>query len=611
MNKKFLALLPVFLLTSCGTQGAPSSKEYSYVNPEEPQGDYGPVVEAGVNLDGLGNESFYETTSYRIYNSAGEESYADVKFGFADKGLLAYAYVHEKEIYENPSVVIYHQDSFELYINPGVYKDELRSNCVQFRMSPHLRQETWIGLKSHVSDYTWTYYYVPFRYASHVDGKVITTEAERDDPSFLNSQGVGYEFYIPYTSLGLDYNPHGLDILPAMVTAHSMFDDDHVWSSYNNVDIDDLKNYITVGNRTYKDQGNNVFNTDLTSSGFLLDHQLDNGYPYVKNFGIHDQYAYFNAYSNVYYAKARITLYRPLENDAYPKVGIGSINSDGTSVMLLDPRPNNDNFQALLVDRAAGQDWRWGEAPIDWKGEHTYANPILFEVARLENEIYYYMNGQIIFTGNASFLGNKASYPMIMTMNYSALFDQCVVSTDRNVVEDRIGEVDPYLDHTLSTAGYTYLNGVISQNGTHDQYGIFKVKGTNYTLSADIVLGSNLNGDLYPKIGVGEISSTKIQAYLFDPRPNKDCFEMVHVSGNAVGDNAWEWQEIFWAGEQSYDRVMHVKLVRDGATSYIYLDNILAFTLNNNGFGNEDTHPMFFTMNHSGTFSNIQISVND
>ncbi len=392
-----------------------------------------------------------------------------------------------------------------------------------------------------------------------------------------------------------------------MVTAHSVYDDDHVWSSYNGVGIDDLKNYISVGNRTYKDQGNNVFNTDLTSSGFLLDHQLDEQYPYVKNFGIHDQYCYFNANSDVYYAKARITLYHELENDKYPKVGLGSINSDGTSIMLLDPRPNKDNFQALLVDRVSGQDWRWGDAPISWKGQQTYANPILLEIVRYENEIYYYMNGELIFTGGTSFLGNKVSYPVLMTMNYSALFDQCSVTTDREEVEARIGGIDPYLDHSLSTAGFTYYDGVISQNGTADQFGVLKTQGTTYTLSVDITLGNNLNGDLYPKIGVGEISNSKIQAYLFDPRPNKDCFEMVHVTGNATGDRAWQWQEVFWQGEKNYDRVIHVKLVRSADTSYIYLDDILAFTLSNNGFGSDTTHPMFMTMNHSGTFSNIQV----
>ena len=565
--KKNLLLLSSLLLviTSCG------GKPYTYTNPEEPQMDYGPVVEEGVNIDGVCNESYYDNENvYRIDNLAGASSYAEVKFGFAPQGLLAYAYVHESEIYENQKVVIYQQDSFELYINPGVYKDELRSNCAQFRASPSGRYESWRGMKSPADDYQWTRTYVPFRHTAKIDGKLITTTSQSINEDYLNSDGVAYELYIPWTSLDLDYNPKGLEILPAVVTANSTLEDDHVWSSYNGVAIDDLKNYISVGNREFKDQTGNVFNTDLTSSGFNLDYQTNENYAYVTNFGYHDQYALFNAYSTKYYARASVNLYNPLENDKFPKVGIGSVNTKGTTMFLLDPRESKDCYEALLVERPNNTDWLWSSAPVSWAGEYTYSKPITMEVIRLDNEIFYFMNGIKIFNGTSATLQNEASYPALMTMNYAALFDNCYVTTNEDEIKNRLEGNDPYLSSTLSTGGFINDNGTYIQNGGADQYGVFKKSGASYTLSVDITLGDALNGDQHPKIGIGEMSNSKINGYLFDPKPAKNNYEIVHVSGdNIPGQNNWVWGSIFWGGAQTYNRTFNLKLMRINETSYV------------------------------------------
>lgn len=606
MKKKYLLLLPLFLaLASCS--GTTPANEYHYKNPEEPQMDIGPEVESAVNLDGLGNDSFYDNENiYRIDNAEEEDSYAEVKFGFAEKGFLAYAYVHEKAIFENTNVLIYQQDSFELYINPTDYKDELRSSCSQFRISPRHRSETWIGMKSPIVDYTWSRQYIEFRFATHIDGKIITTEREMYDDTYYQSQGIGYEFYIPYTSLGLDYNPQGLDILPAMVTAHSIFEDDRVWSPYNGVGIDDLKNYITVGNRVYKDQGDNVFDTDRTSSGFVLEHQLDESYPYVTNYGIHDQYGYFNAFGDVYHASARIHLFHELENDPSPKVGIGNKSAYGTSVMLLDPRPNKDCYEALLVNRVGENNWEWSAFPPSWKGEKTYEHPIVVDAVRYHDKLYFYMNGERVFSENTDKLGNINSYPILLTMNYHARFDQCFVTTNEAEVLEFIGGIGPYLS-VDSTDGYSYNDGVYTQSGIKDQYGIFKKSGTSYTLSVDIVIGEVLEGDLYPKVGIGEMTSSgRLNAYLLDPRPSKDCYETVHTYKESSSDG-FQWKEVFWQGEKNFDRTIIMKIVRSGNTTDVYMDNILAFTCTNN-FNNDASRPIFLTMNHSATFSNVSYS---
>lgn len=606
-------LVSLFLLSGCG-RVLTKYTNYKYVNPEEPQNNYGPTVEEGVVLDGLADETFYDNNHvYRInsskYEEEGDERYAEVRFGFANNGLLAYGYVYEDSIYENSEVVIYQQDSFELYINPTPYKDVLRSSCSQFRISPLLREETWIGIRSPKDDYTWTRYYVPFAYGSHVDGQVITNEEEMYDKSYHNSQGVGYEFYIPYSSLGLDYNPEGLDILPAFVTANSIGEDDLTWSSYDGAGIEELTKYISVGNRKYKPQGNNVFDTDRSSSGFLLSHQLDQDYAYVSNFGFGFEYGYFNAYGDVYYAKADITLFHELNGDPYPKVGIGSINSHGRiSALLLDPRPSKDCYDALLSSRHSdsNSDWTWEEQGPSWKGERDYSKPVPVEIIRLHNTIYYFLNYELIYEGNADNLENEDSYPILMCVNYSARFDNYFVSENESDVQNRI-IYGPYLTES-EYDGYSYdlYNSVYHQNGSGDQLGIFKQKSTSYVMQTKVRIGDRVGGDPYPKIGIGEIDDNGyIQAFLFDPRPGKDNYEMVHLTKNG---EIWKWQETSWIGEHSYDRDITLRLERNGTTTKLYMDGIVAFTLTDNNFGDRPTHPMLFAINHTGTFSYVSYS---
>lgn len=613
--KKTLFIIPMILfLVGCANGGIVIDDNYTYTNPDETQHDFGPEIEDGVTMDGKGEESFYDNEHiYRIdADGEFEEAYAEVKFGFGVKGFLAHAFVHESEIYENVNLPIHQQDSFELYINPGLYRDQLRSNCLQFRTSPTGRQEAWIGMHSPVDDYPWTRSYAPFRSASFIDGELITQESQMDDEDYLNSNGIGYEFYIPYTTLGLDYNPEGLDILPAMVTTHSLEEDDRVWSPYNGIQIGDIADYPTIGNRKLKDQGNNIFDTDRSSSGFILDHQLDETKPYVSNFGYGDQYGYFNTFGTSYYAKVRITLYHELESDPTPKVGMGSINSAGTSLLLLDPRPAKDNYQAILVNRVGQGEWGWpGE--ISWAGpKDNYNTPVTFEVVRSNNDIHYFMNGVKIFASDASTLNNEASYPTLMTMNYSAKFDECIVSTDESLIAEKmaIPVRTEYLNYDLSTGGYTNEGDYYSQSGGDDQFGVFNHLSTHYTMSVDIQIGDRLNGDNFPKIGIGEYSESKIRGYLMDPRPAKDTYiTEIIIGDNVPGDKGWNWgTNTVWEGEQNYNRKINLKVVRNGATSSFYMDNILAWS-GDNGLGSEASHPCFFTMNHTGTFSNISLSV--
>lgn len=607
MKKNLLLIASaLLLLTGCGGG-------YSYTNPEEPQGDYRPLPPSGIKLDGLAKEDIYDDADVLyIAHSGGRDHSAEVKFAFPEGGLLVYAYVYESRIFENDNVPIFQQDSFELYINPGVYEDQLRSNCLQVRLSPLGRTEAWIGLPSVVDDYPWTRSYAPFNYGTHIDGKLITTEAEQYDESFHNSEGVGYEFYIPYSALGLDYNPQGLDVLPAMVTADSVFEEDHTWSSYNQVEIWDLANYPSVGNRVFKDQGDNIINTDLSSSGFELSHQLDETNAYVANYGPNDQYAYFNTCGKYYYISTTVIPQKNLLNDQYPKIGIGSKTDLSTTLFLLDPRPNKDNFEVLLVERPSnGGDWGWGEAPISWAGEKSYDSGVQLELARFGNNIFYYLNGELVFQRDAALFNYDDSYPVLATMNHGARFEDLVLSTDETFIQERIaGVADTYLDYTITTAGFSGENGTYEQTGIGDQYAFFNKTSTKYTLSVDIELGTNLNGDEYPKIGIGARNEHGTTLFLLDPRPLKDNFQAVLVEGNGVGTN-WEWPGLVdWKGDQSYENI-NMKMVRDETVITYYLNNELIFIGDASNFNNAASTPVLMTMCHSGTFKNVSFTAGE
>ena len=146
MKKVFIGLLfaSSILLTSC-------NKEYSYINPNEPVTDLKATLEEGVRMDGIDDECFYnedQTLAFKcgIYDDV------DVKFkvGFGSKGLLAFAHVSKSNFYEDSSLDIFKQDSFEIYINPSTFRKDLTAQCVQFRLSPLLRHETWIGVASEI-----------------------------------------------------------------------------------------------------------------------------------------------------------------------------------------------------------------------------------------------------------------------------------------------------------------------------------------------------------------------------------------------------------------------------------------------------------------------------
>ncbi|MCQ2742309.1 MAG: hypothetical protein MJ239_03315 [Bacilli bacterium] len=604
MNKKsFLLLTLLPLLCACGNGG-----EYTYVNPEEPQKDLRPSVEEGMVMDGLDNESIYSTADTKSF-FAGEnkEVKADVKVAFADKGLLVHAKVtkNSKEFFENIDLDIFKQDSFELYINPSNFQDELNAGCLQFRLSPLSRRETWIGQQDVSTKYSWTKYYKPFNYGTYVDGDLNTQKGQ----PIKNANYVGYEYYIPYSTMGLDYNPKGLAILPALVNATSVITGAYKWYSYDNVTITDITKFPVFGSKVFRDQTGNVINTDYTDVGYDLSHQKDAD-PYVVQDGWNDMYARLNLPSSSNFdVKVNVELVKALKNDKYPKVGLALRNEKGKIGFLLDPRQGKNNYQALVVEREAGAgSWDWDNAPIFYKGEPDYERPISMEIIRKGDKIYYLLNNQLGYVGNADVLDNGLCDAYLLTMNYYAIYKGFEMTTSEESINQKIAEIEKY-DFSDSTPGIELkFDGTIEQCGPHDQWLKLSNKATNYEFSVDVLMKDVLLKDQYPKIGIAEQDESTLNCFFIDPHKNHDTYNVASCTGSTNPDaRNWSWLPSKAAYFSMKDWV-NLQIVRSGDTSTYYIDNQEVYSIENKFEG--DSQVMLFTMNHTATYKNISFKVN-
>lgn len=598
MNKrKFFLLILLPILAGCETP------TYSFVNPPEPQKDLKPAVEEGMVMDGLMTEGIYATADSKTFTGgANNDVNAKVTVAFAEKGLLVYAKVTKEnnEFYENIDLDIFKQDSFELYINPSNFQDELNAGCVQFRLSPRLRRETWIGQKDVATEYTWTKYYKPFNYGTHVDGLLNTSRGK----DIVKANYVGYEYYIPYSSIGLDYNPKGLAILPAFVNASSVITGNYKWYSYDNVQITEITRYPIFGNKEFRDQTGNIINTDYCDVGYDLSHQKSD-VPYVIQSGWNDQYARINIpTSNNFDVKVDMDLIKGLQNDLYPKVGLCIRNNFGKIALLLDPRQSKDNYEALVVNRAAGDEaWDWEHAPIFFKGEETYNKPIRLEIIRRENTIYYIMNDMLAYVGNAGVINNDICDVYLLSMNYCAQFYNIYTELDVSKIDDRL-KIFNIVDYNNSTNGYSISEeSEIIQKGIHDQWLMFNYSGTKYEFSVDVKLGSVFEHDLYPKIGIAEQDANKIQCLFIDPHEQHDNFEACSATGSSNPEERnWQWK----AGSRvNFDMndFINLKMIRDGLKTTYFVNGYEVYSFTNSLTGSSKV--MLFTMNHGATYKNI------
>ena len=386
--------------------------EYHYTNPDEPKTDLRAELEEGVQMDGLDNESYY-LKDQTLHFTCG--IYDDVsvtfKVGFGQKGLLAYARVSKSSFYEDASLDLFKQDSFEIYVNPSAFRKDLTAQCVQLRLSPLERHESWIGVPS--ENYPWTKYFLPMNYGTKIEGEINTSKTDKK-----SATAVGYEFYLPYSSLGLDYNPQGLAILPALVNAEGCVSGAYRWDSFQNIAMTEVDRYPFFGNRVYQNQGDNILDTDFTDVGYEIKDQTTGE---AVQSGCYDQYAKIHfKNSKTFDAKVEIECVKNLNNDKTPKVGIALKNETNTLAFLLDPRPNKDNYQTLVVSQENGA-WNWEDAPVVWGGKQSF-DAVELEIMRRQDSLYFLQNGVLVHKSSTNMLGNEPCGVYLFTMNYYAKF---------------------------------------------------------------------------------------------------------------------------------------------------------------------------------------------
>lgn len=593
MKKVFIGFLfaSSILLTSC-------NKEYSYINPNEPVTDLKATLEEGVRMDGIDDEFFYkedQTLDFKcgIYNDV------DVKFkvGFGSKGLLAFAHVSKSNFYEDSSLDIFKQDSFEIYINPSTFRKDLTAQCVQFRLSPLLRHETWIGVAS--ENYPWTKYFMSINYGTRIFGEINTSKTDKNVAS-----AVCYEFYLPYSNLGLDYNPEGLYILPALVNASGCISGAYKWDSYNHIGMSELDKYPFFGKRVYKEQTNNLINTDYTDVGYEAIDQ-DKGETIQK--GCYDQYAKINFPDcKVFEAKVEINCIKRLNNDKTPKVGLALRNEANTVGFLLDPRVNKDNYQTLIVNRL-GDIWDWENAPIVWGGKDSYEK-VELEIIRNNQSIYFLQNGVLVYKSNADLLNNLDCGVYLLTMNYYARFFNIAYSLDNERIKNRCDALD-LVNLPFSSNGFT-INSKdnVSSIGEHDSYLVLNYYGNHYEFKANVKIGEVLLDDEYPKIGLLEQTRDKINSIMIDPHKDHLNKELCFVKGNVDESNRnWNWVASFKKDSLDFSSYIELKIIRNHNNSSYYVNNELIYETSN-GFNEQISNVGMITMNHTSNYKDISFT---
>ncbi len=590
--KKAMALLLLgtsLLLSGC-------ANEYHYVNPEEPKTDLRAPLEEGVKMDGVDDEVFYNEGQTLDF-TCGVYDDVSVKFkvGFGKAGLLAYALVSKDNFYEDSTLDIFKQDSFEIYVNPSAFRIDLTAQCVQLRLSPLERHESWIGVPS--ENYPWTKYFLPMNYGTKIEGEVNASKTDKK-----KATSVAYEFYLPYSSLGLSYNPQGLAILPALVNAEGCISGAYQWDSYNHIAMNEVERYPFFGKRVYQEQGNNLLNTDFTDVGYEIKDQATGE---TVQSGCYDQYAKINfPDSKTFSVKARIECVKSLNGDKTPKVGIALRNEANTLAFLLDPRVKKDNYQALIVSKEEGA-WNWEEAPIVWAGKQSF-DSVELEILRNQDDIYFLQNGALVHKTPALALGNQACGAYLLTMNYYAKFKGVSYSLDAQAIQNRCEGLER-VDIPLSSGGFSVASkDEASSFGEHDSFLVTNCSGTDYEFSASVKIGDVLLEDDYPKIGLLEQSEQKIQSVMLDPHKDHQNKQICCVSGNVDPHNReWNWSEPFDKADLDYASYIEMKIVRKGARSSYYVNGQLIRQFDN-GFGKEESRVGMITMNHTAEFKNIR-----
>lgn len=249
----FIPLLGALLLTSCGSN-------YTFDVPTFNEGTlFDFVLDEGMTLDGLGNESVYQDLEvFEIYEPEYQVT-VSTKTYFGEKGFYIFASSDDKNVYANKDFDIFNNDGIEMHIcvDPSssttlqnLKRDnKINDTMIQIRADVTGRMQTWVGNYLEGNMYEWTMFYVPVKIATHVDGKINRAEG---------ANGFSIEYFIPYEAFNLDEAPEVISIMPAFNNSFSNLDAQRKWYAKKGMSHNAPSSWIKVNNDGYQYEGKNA-----------------------------------------------------------------------------------------------------------------------------------------------------------------------------------------------------------------------------------------------------------------------------------------------------------------------------------------------------------------
>src|SRR5690606_15189863 len=131
---------------------------------------------------------------------------------------------------------------------------------------------------------------------------------------------------------------------------------------------------------------------------------------------------------------------------------------------------------------------------------------------------------------------------------------------------------------------------------------------TQFIASTYVTIGSNLNDDQTPKIGmVTDNGAGGLVGFFMDPHATKDWKDILIVRKPAGSD--WNWPgDAIWIDELDFDNPIKMTIVRDGLKMYYFINDTLIYQ--GNTINSLASQPGLMTMYHTGLFENTNVSTN-
>ena len=387
----------------------------------------------------------------------------------------------------------------------------------------------------------------------------------------------------------------------------------------------------------YSNEGVVLGSTKLHEAtfGWDLSHDTEEAGRYVSTEMAGDSYMYFqDVTSTQFYAEAYVgtTAGSPINGDPYPKLGMTVQSLTGGVFFHVDGASNYTNRVVGYAQSNTGlpKSWNWDThkvqpADIEYRNTSLDLNGKFVKLAILRNggDFYFIVNDKLAFVdsllgglgandeASIGFLGFNTPFAV---KDYSITTDIAAKLKQYSGEGDVLGNTDLFKSTVWDLAHETDATGYVLTETGGDAYLYFKdVMATKFYAEAYVgthkTTAYDFNGapDGFPKFGLVMQSATKglffhvasnagyslkeighVQSVDNDPK-NWDTWKTTHQVG-ARDDIAFANSELNLEGN-----FVKLAILRDGATIRLYVNDVLAYTVNNiNGLGADDASAIGF-----------------